>query len=209
MARNLTTGSIIRVAGYGFLNGQLSINRWHYVCQGPGVGVVSDLDFVNSFDTAVATAYKGVMSSAAQFLGWTAQVVFPLPIQVRQESIASAGPGTRGGTPMPTVVCGITEWLSVMAGRSGRGRTYWPFPANTDVSASAQPVGLYISALGTASTAILNFTTVTGGGGSIPVQLTLHSKTAFLPNLTGFTVKNKFASQHRRGAYGKTNVSPL
>jgi hypothetical protein len=129
-----------------------------------------------------------------------------------------SGPGTGGANALPLAVCGLGHLRSGGIGRSGRGRAYLPFPSTAFATpATSEPTAAYITA---ATTLLENLATIEefGSGGNVAdVDLIVFNRNAAFaggnpgPAVTTWNVSPLWATQHRRGDFGRTNntANPL
>jgi hypothetical protein len=210
MPATIVNGNILRVTIVCSQTNQVSLNRMHYIASGVA-GTPTDLQVATAADTAFAAAMKAIIPLTATYRGCMCQIVSPnVPMFVTQSSNANAGTGGFGTTPMPAQVCGLITWLSVFAGRTGHGRFYAPFPAIGAATSGETPSAGYVTNLGTLAAAINGFTTVAGGGNSVTLQqCNWNQLHGFQHAFTGYVVRPRWATQKRRGDYGRANVSPI
>jgi len=209
MATNLGLGDLLQMRIWSVQGEQAGVNTIYYRV-GTVTGTVADSDAAIDFDTTINAAYKALLSTLAVYRGIVARVIkTPLPISVF--TIANAGAGTGGTTALPRQTSGLISWKTNFAGRGFRGRTYLPFPWGTAVANQEAPTAAYVTAINTLATAINGFTTATSGGGG-PAQLAqvLRVKAPASPiPINDFLESDKWATQKRRGSFGRANVSPI
>jgi hypothetical protein len=164
---------------------------------------------------ALATLHQNVyvpmQTSAAEFQGILLTVVSPV-LSVTTLGPVTAIPGTAGTTPMSAQSSAIISKSTGLGGRKNRGRIYIPF---LDESDSTDAYTITAGAL-TRLQAIATFfstphTIAAGGGNTITVVPILLNRTAPATSLllAACTAKNQIATQRRRGAFGRPNVSPF
>lgn len=210
MATVLTPGMIIRASAWCVDGSQASANVFHFLVGVVGGLPATDQDFANTFDAAIASLYKLVLNNNAAYRGVLAQIIFPLPVRVAVQTAASAGAGTGGATAQPKQVSGLTSWYTAVAGRSGRGRTYWPFPPTAFDIADGTPSASYVTAIDNIASAIQGFTLVSTGGRTANVTPSIyHRGTGGTQSITVRLSRTQWATQRRRGGYGRLNISPV
>ena len=99
-----------------------------------------------------------------------------------------------------------------MLGPRGEGRTYIPFPSQTDNTGTGVPSAGYITRCGTLANAYINTIDITGVGlGSVRLLPVLWSPGT--PTITrqvvALRVAPAWATQRRRGSFGRTNRPPI
>lgn len=114
---------------------------------------------------------------------------------------------------MPGQVSGIIGFKGALAHRGLNPRLYMPWPSTNDATVNPmQPTVLYNTALGTLATAIRTTTTIAAGSGAGSLQLIDFQNIPASPvreDLITSDVPLKWATQRRRGAYGKPNNPPF
>jgi hypothetical protein len=171
-------------------------------------------------DSVIAPVYKPLLANVAEYKGVQVSInrsTFPyrqINLPVAQNT--GAGVGTGGAIPMPKQTAGLLRFQTLNAGPAGRGRWYLPFPPQDADSgggtASAAyvlallalggEVGVGISLSASGRTAILVRALVHNppkGGGPVPVP----------SPVVDFVGSPFWATQKRRGSFGRTNKSPI
>jgi len=188
---------------------QVSITTFNWLCQSSTAPGILQSDIASAVDAMLAPLMKPILYSGATYRGTTAQKVIAIPF-LPSATIVNSGPGTSGATALPAQSCGITTWQSVLAGRSYRGRTYWPFPSTLADNGDGYPIAAYVSLLRALSIAILAGFTVTDGlATEFYVPYVRHSNGTQGPQIVTARNNVKWATQRRRGDYGRQNVSPI
>lgn len=205
-------GDIWKVQSASILANQLAINTLHYIVTDVvGVGI-SSVQVASAFDALQAAAMKGMMAANATYRGVGAQKVFP-EVEAFGSWVGSTGPGTfaSGTGALPTQVCGLVTLRTNRSGRTGRGRVYLPFPDAAGNSATLDsPNAAYVAAVATWLTAVQGPLTLTVGGNSLVFSLIVLNKVlpGGSPQVTAFVTQAKWATQRRRGPYGRLNSLP-
>lgn len=156
---------------------------------------------------------KAIVSSNAVFLGWSA-VHLPNPDKLATEySTLGTGAGTSGDDMLPRQSAGLIKFTSPIAGKHGQGHMYIPFPALVDCEGPGEPKDSYVTRLndiGGVLSADLNLADTTGGDGNLRSCLRPITGTVGEPaQIDGFVSYKAFATQKRRGSFGKLNRSPF
>jgi hypothetical protein len=215
----LLTGDLLKVSVYCTNNEQASVNTFWYSVIGVGSPDASDKDMATLLDTGfLNTAMPPILNNLTRYNGVEVQIYRPAGglyvIFNAAISIVGAGNGTGGSVALPRQTAGLTDWRTTFAGRAYRGRTYWPFPSVSHDIGDGTPTAAYIALLTTLTNGFLNFTNVTGTGTATVALIMRHRKnkagTIPIPSLiTTGTSLNKWATQRRRGSFGRPNVSPI
>jgi hypothetical protein len=215
----------IRVYCYDTSLTQVAINTVYYVVTvNAGTGAL-DVQVGALIDQNIGAGYKACLSVNAAYRGLTVQkvatiagpVIPPLiPIPVN----ANAGPGTVAGNTLPGQVSGLISWKSAFSGPGYRGRVYIPFPGASASDANGKMVAAYQALLG-ALAADFNAGGTAGVGGNTS-QVKLALRTCLNPSrppgtaptyqfnqVVSFVEPLAFATQRRRGQFGRINALPF
>lgn len=190
---------------------QTSFNTFHYIitATAPPAPFVSDVGV--AFDTLMAPLFKACMSANSVYEGVRAQKIAPLPVTAQALISAHTGAGTAGGNDLPRQTAGLISWKTDLAGRGFRGRTYVPFPSSTFLTPGGHTTAGYQTAVLAIANAAIGFTAVAAGGGSCGLLLGVyHRKTLTItPIVSPARVRLFWATDRRRGDFGRPNVSPI
>lgn len=210
----IAVGNVIEVVSVCRTTDQIGLNVFHYLVSKTG-GTQLLSDFTTWLHThGFGPAMIACLSSEAEFRGILVRVVQPTP-SVFFGDMIDQGDGTVAGDMLPRQVAGLISKRSAVAGRRKSGRFYMPFPGEGDNADTAVPTDDYVSRLTTVSTAIVSDL---GDGTTYSAQLCIYQRPrtvggVLMPYATravSFTKASEaWATQRRRGSYGRTNVSPL
>jgi hypothetical protein len=125
-------------------------------------------------------------------------------------------PSTDVNTQIPNQVSGLVTKLTGSAGRKNRGRMYIPFPSVADQDAvSQQPTANYVTDIAAIATGIgvnAPFTFACGAGNTVTLAMLVYNFKASPPATViatnAFIARPRWATQKRRGDYGKPNAFP-
>jgi len=214
MAHTIALTEVYQVTPVNYNPPQTALIRWYYQITSI-TGIVTDADAAATFDVALSPLFAAMMTNGAQYRGVLVQRVSPLPILVRQVGNSHPANGSRGTTPAPGQLTGLIHWATDLAKQRGRGRSYLPFPDKSDITPSTAPsIGL-LNAYANLAAFVLGPVTVVGGvGTSSTWSLVLthragKSPTPLPTGITAYQVEGAFATQRRRGSFGKPNVPPI
>jgi hypothetical protein len=199
---------------------QAAVNTAWYVVSSVGASPSTDSDLAAYLDGNAGPIMLTMLPSLVDYRGVQVtinQTTYPykqklLPVVGN----AFAGAGTSGSQPLPTQTAGLLRFQSPNAGPGGRGRWYIPFPPANANSGGGSPTAAYQVLMdnlaGIVATGIaLSF----GGRTATLVRVLVHSPpkgggaTPGPSPITSFQSSELWATQKRRGAYGRTNVSPI
>jgi len=194
---------------------QASVQRfWYDVTSITGTSTTDQI-MADQLETTLAPLYKPLLNNIAEWRGVQVQIYRDNAIFSEVSSIAHAGVGTGGALPLPRQSSGIISWGSARAGRRFRGRMYIPFPSTTADTGDGIPTSAYQVALQTLADAWRQSVFFGSVGSAIQAEPFLkHSpgKTPIPATVTHITTGDanlKWATQRRRGSYGRINSSPI
>lgn len=210
MATNLTTFDILEAVFYCTNGPQAGLNVIHYQVSAI-IGIPTDQMAADVLSGAASITYPQWLASDSLFYGVKVQIINRTPKPAAVSSVIGQQVGIAGGVTLPGQAAGIITKLTRFAGRSYRGRMYVPFPGETlntgtppEVSMAGQGLLLAI-----ANTVLIAQPGGIGGNNCIisPVIADKHGTVRALVN--GFTIRSKWATQRRRGDYGRANTPPF
>lgn len=125
----------------------------------------------------------------------------------------STGVGFAGGLAgdvLPTQTAGLITKRTAVPGRRGRGRAYIPFPTESYNDANGLPTNAYMTPAGALAFSISQSVLVgTLIDGNYLDPVILHRDTGGTSDILATLARQKWATQRRRGSYGRPNVSPF
>lgn len=219
MANPIATGNLCQVRIWCVAEEQAAVNTVWYECAAAGLSPATDQDLCDTIDTLVAPLYQAWMSSATEYRGVEVMLVDPAPPYkplfgpVIQN--VNAGPGITGTKVLPRQVCGLIKYSTGRAGRAFRGRLFIPFSSDSNYATNGQVNATGIAALSAIAVALLGDPGVSIGGRTATLVRILHhrkNKEGLYPDptpVTGGTISSSYATQRKRGSYGRPNSSPV
>ncbi len=222
MAQALAVGNFVKAriwCSSALGNGQASVNTLWYVVGAIGTPASTDQDVATTLDALIAAQMKGLICNISTYKGVQAQICSPvLPFRatyVAQGAIGNAGAGTAGANGLPPQTSGLISFQSALANVQNRGRFYIPFPAQLDDSGGGAPTGGYVArANALAVNVAAGLAPTTGGRTATLVRVLVHrlNKAGLAIPATPVISSNAstlWATQRRRGDFGRQNVSPI
>jgi hypothetical protein len=211
----LEVNDVVQVVAVSRLNEQIGLNVFHYrvvAVMAAGSNALSRItDAIQA--NGVAASLKLLMTSQASFLGFTVQRLHPAKsptFPVTEE----AGPGTAGATANARQVAGFIRKKSAVAGRRLSGRMYIPFPSTADDTGAGIPTDDYKEKLDALAIRMTNELIWGPGGGQGQASPVIYQRPRPpLPystrSILSWIAAAKWATQRRRGSFGRPNVSPF
>jgi hypothetical protein len=191
---------------------QLGINDLKYrVLAINGTGATA-VQVATAFDNAFAPVVKPLLCAAAQWRGVIATKIFPKPPDMSGLSSGNVGAGTGGPSPLPAQVAGLITKLTAYSGRKYRGRVYVPFPATSDIGLTDQVSSAnYQTRLQTMAAVVFALQLPGAGGNTLNMAPVIFTRKDSISTLViGARVNPAWATQRRRGGYGRQNpINPV
>lgn len=210
----MASGDVIEIVSVCRTTDQIGLNVFHYLVNlatgTPQLSVFSNYLHTHGFGAAM----KACLSAEAEFRGILVRRVQPTPSTFFGDS-TDQGDGGVAGDMLPRQVAGLISKRSAVPGRRLSGRFYMPFPGEGDNSDLSFPTDDYVARLTTVSTAI---SSDLGDGTATRASLCIYQRPkivggvpiAYATRYVQFTrAAEAWATQRRRGSYGRTNISPL
>jgi len=206
---SLINGDILESRTVCQLGDQIGINVMHWQVRGV-TGTVDLQDAADALDAVTAPAYKPCLATSVTYYGTGLRAVSPV-LSVEVASKLNTGPGTSGALVLPKQVSGLITWLTNTPGRTGRGRSYIPFPSQDDESGTEVPNAAYVTNLNIITAVIGNTTiAVIPAGGSASLRQIIWSRAhPVVKDVQEGVGRARWATQRRRGDYGRINTVPF
>lgn len=221
MPRNalLVVGNLYKARLFSFLDNQVGINTVYYLCTSI-VGVApTEGDAADELSSTIGPELRALMTNTAQYVGADVQNVSGVkPFPLQSGSLLSSGIGAAGTDPLPTQVSGCITFQTDFTGQAYRGRFYVPFPDNNEnaVVPPIHPNAGYITGLNAMAVSLvvgLSVSPIVGTHATMALVLKHGiNKAGLTPPptpITNFRSNPKWATQRRRGNYGRSNLFPV
>lgn len=210
MATTLALGDVVRLRVASYTANQQGINVIHYRVSTSNGSGQTDLQVATAIDSNLESRYKAVLSVAARYRGVSVQKIRPLPVAFPQVVVANDGVGTVAGDMLATQVSGIVTSITNLAGPKYRGRVYIPFPGEGSSDANGIPTNAYVGNIDDIGDELFSPLSIGVAPNDIVLQpVIFHRATNTFTDITGWVSRQKWATQRRRGSYGKTNPTPF
>jgi len=204
-------GSVLKADTVCTVPGQISVmtHKWQMTSIVGGTTFNSS-DFLTQYDADLAALMLPLLSAGASYYGTQISLMNPIGAGPRPDNTAiNTAVGTGGAGLMPTQTCGLISWYTSTMGKVGQGRTYVPFPSPTQNQADGTPVAGYMSLLAALASYLRSTTTVAPGAVTAEFEKVLYSGGIAEPLFVDYaTPRDAWATQRRRGSYGRVNKLP-
>lgn len=188
---------------------QAGINVVNYKILSIAGGGLSDVQLATSLDALLESSYKAAMSVSATYYGVSLQRISPLPKTAAVIIDANEGAGTVAGDILPLQVSGLFSFQTLLAGPKYRGRIYIPFPGEASNDTDGTPTGAYRTLVAAIAADLFQVSHTSGGQTTNINPVIWHRATGTSTECVGGLVRAKWATQRRRGAYGRVNAPPF
>jgi hypothetical protein len=214
MSTPLALNTLVKIRVGCYMGGisQAAWNTGYMVATAVAGAGGSDLDLAVSLDTGFTAVYPPLLNNEAGYNGTSCQIVNTAgkATGTVQQSTAGAAVGTAGATALAPQTCGLFRRQTAFPKQAGRGRCYVPFPSTAHDQGAGVTTGAYQTLL--QALAAVWAAPVTVGAGGNTSTLTWILKPAGIGltrTLTGYTTSIGWATQRRRGYFGRLNREPF
>lgn len=192
---------------------QIGMNIFHLVVNAVTGGTQTDQEIANALSLGFSVLYKQFMAADASYFGMQMARHVGTAYVPLTDSRSGSGAGTAGGMSLPRQAAGLCKLTTGGPGRKNRGRFYMPFPSSTYDSSgglvSAPGVAL-IQQMGDSIRGPFLQTVPPTPLQDITLQAIIYHRTLdTFTRVTGAVARAVFATQRRRGSYGKPNADPF
>lgn len=212
MSFQVVIGGVVRHVVYCTYPGQVATNKRDYqLVSITGGSQIVSTDILTQLDNNLALAYKNCMTSDATYYGSQLYYQTPVGPKPRPESTTgNQGPGNDAGEALPLQTSGLISLYTDTLGKSGQGRVYVPFPSVDSQGTDSTPDNLYLVDLNALRAVLVQpFNVISGGatGTFVPV---LYVPGGVPPKqIINGIARDGWATQRRRGNFGRTNSAPF
>jgi hypothetical protein len=205
----------VQTTFYFFFNSQIATNIRTWIWKPSVAGQPTN---TTKIDNAFLAAGIGVIYGTLIANGATMQGVryAPQPNPMGLAPIYSSATntaGTGGAVALPKQATALIRFKTLLLGGSGENRLYIPFPPATANETTGEPTATYIGLLNTMALILAGpvaCQSTTGGSGQLIPTLNRRPTSTFpLTQIQAGLAGHAWATQRRRGDYGRTNRSPF
>ncbi len=199
-------GQVCKIVLRGYLNRQIFLNVFYYASDAADAPA-DYLTLLLAWYNDAVSVYTPAMNNQA----WVSDATFKIfsvagvPVTPTLFMPPVQNFGTGGATPMPAQACGLITRRVLRLTNANRGRLYIPFPYTGAGSTAETPSGAYQSKCQAIADLLLPLTAVYLNTGQHWAPILLNERTGSWQELFATEVQPKWATQKRRGDYGKLN----
>jgi len=176
-----------------------------------GAPTIKSTAILEALVTDIPEVMKLMMCNDAHYYGTMLYKRTPVgPAPRPDHTTIGSGPGTAGINALPTQACGLISLYTATLGKTGQGRIYLPFPSTASSDVTGTPTGTYINNLVLMGDSLIRQYTAVDG-----VTTTTFRGCLYIPGGTppryfnAYTIHDAWATQRKRGAFGKVNKPPF
>jgi hypothetical protein len=188
---------------------QSALNVLYYRINGYTGAGPTEQQLIDAWTTYIRAYYLPLMAATSSFQGAALRVADAVPFggYYFKKHFAL---GTAGSDLMARQVAGLISHRTAVGGRHGRGRSYIPFPDEVHNTTAGLPAAAYMTALDTlASKLQTSGAMVYSGADTVTLQLQVRNRlTNTYTPVDHWVTPTKWATQRRRGSFGKANQPP-
>jgi len=212
----MAVGDVLQVTQVMYLTDQVGLNVRHYIVDSISTTGTNTLNHFYDALVAVgfAASYKALLTTSASYRGFIIRKV-QAALSIPYGFTDGQGPGTGGDSPLPRQCAGFLRIRSNTAGHGKSGRMYIPFPDESACQPNGKPEDAYMALLD-ALAAKVGTQLAYGTGGSISPIIYSRPRPDLVPprawsfsTIRSVTSVRAFATQRRRGTFGRINADPL
>jgi len=210
MTKAFEENDLVTVRAYCYADEQVSVNVRHFIVSSIAGDGASDYDAAVALSLACAAPYKAVLAEGANYYGVSVQIKRGVDTFAQQWDADNAGAGTVTGDTMPRQASGIITLTTALIGRANRGRIYVPFPSEEDNHAEGYPIQDYVDRLLDIAEVLAEQQVIGSAGNTATLDpVILHRVAQTTTVIDSYVAKGKWATQRRRGSYGRANTLPF
>lgn len=211
---DLLNGNLFELAIYCKSQDQIAVNVLHYACSFTDTSNLNMQDLCDDFEAAFRAVYPAMIPNTAVYRGCSLRRLRTGKTATFYSSHAATG-GTNENEALPYQVSGLIRLRANVAGRRGRGRVYIPFPCLPD-SDNNLPIAGYVTRLNAIADEITTVRVHADEDGEHTNSFSpciRHANAEGTDDDTYDLVTSamgvgKWATQRRRGNFGRPNILP-
>lgn len=193
--------------------GQIAVNRRLLKVTAFSGGAPTTLDLVGGVSAWVASLWKQLLPIDTNFQGVRLRTLDPDMNETWAETTTDAGPGNYSidASAAPAQVSGLMRFYTDLRGKRGEGRTFVGFPPVEAIDTDSTPVAEYVTRLNALAAKYAGAQLIDFGAFTFTTLFGLYDKgpPATFGLFTSKDCPKAFATQRRRGEFGRLNTPPL
>lgn len=191
---------------------QLGINIRHFQVVAVGGTIPSNQEVADAYSDTLAPIYAALLPGGATFYGVAYRRLLPGVPTTYFTSRLGTTAGTATGSLQPRQASGLITLRTGLPGRAHRGRVFLPFVSSAFCTAAGHPTTAGVVLMGNVGDALRGPTTFTEsvfsssftGKGRI-----WHRASMTQDDISTTVAQSRWATQKRRGDYGRVNALPF
>lgn len=205
----LFQGDVVEVKFFCQCRDQIGINVRHFEVYSISTPSLSEEKAAHMMSLDVSSQYASILGADASYRGLQLRKLKPT-LGATFTATDGGGQSGSGGEVLPRQTCGIITLRTAEPGRAGRGRVYFPFPGESHTTIDGRPNPAYLADLNDLGDRFVNTWMLSEEELVINFKGVLYHRSAgTTTNLTGYQTRQKWATQRRRGDYGRPNALPF
>lgn len=207
MSTLLATGDVWGTTIYCHQAEQWSVQR-RYWKVATALGADTDATLAAAVDAMAGAHLLPLLGNDADYVGVRVRQVFPttaIPVPVINQTSGAAG--TAGAVLLPRQTAGLIKFIPQLSSRGRIGHFYAPFPSASDNELDGSPKATYITRLDALATDFSTQLVLSGGSFLNPVLW--NRKTSLAYTIVIAHSSSGWATQKRRGFFGRPNRNPF
>jgi hypothetical protein len=198
-------GSIIECVNTNGMQQQAGLMVRHYrVSAQTGTGGTLG-QIATKLEQVLAPVTIPLLATLANHYGVLVRIVGIGPSSPPAWDTSLAAVGSAAGEVLPKQTAGLISWITAFSGRGNKGRTYVPFPVEASNTQAGVPDVNYQALLTNLASVYFSFQTTAGANNATLEPVLYHRALHTGSPLLGFAVRAKWATQRRRGDFGRIN----
>jgi hypothetical protein len=187
----------------------INVRNWRIIREDTGGALPQEI--IDTYSLNVSILHKNWMPAAARFIGCSLTLANVIPPTVPPyTSHLGVGDGNRSGDLLPKQVAGLIHLHGTLAGRHGRGRMYIGFGTEVWNGPGGTVIGAALTVLDALRLFYAQAHDFVGATGTTRLEPCLRDRaTNAYTLILDSIVDDRWATQKRRGDFGRTNPIPL
>lgn len=208
----IEVNNVLEVGTYARAQDQLGVNIYHYRVDAVSPTPPTHVELANYIYLAWRDEYINATTLDVLAAGASVKNLSSLT-EATGYSTSPPTPGTNAAEILPRQVSGIIQKRSLIAGRQNQGRVYIPFPGeNYNDGVAGTPNAAYLAVLtliGNLMIPSVSWAIVQPGWSITLIPAIFHRASLTATRVHSFALPQKWATQRRRGSFGKANPTPF